>query len=363
MEQGNVLPNLGNQKALSFSSDGGAQAAWKSSITLMEPSAGCGSSAASGDEGAEEKRSTSGLKEHDYIGLAKVSSSVKPLHDTHSPTELSFPETDLHLGLGLGLGPARKGSSTEESEKTLDFTLTQKEGVPKVAMETPRYAFTEAAQASQKPWPNVGPMRPSNAENLNHAATPTSARDFQAPKVCMLVQDYGEGTSRVGGNSFYGGHPSALKNGTKRGYTEAMNEAAVFNVATEGRGVVAPATSKNGDGDAKVLPKHQQGAFMPNWVPSKPAVPAHWQVGHEQSSVHFAPNKPSPCMALPRGEKPAADRGLGAYKPHDSSEAEKEPATNEPPPPKGQVVGWPPIPSYRKHTSAKPTEMFVKVNM
>lgn len=349
MEHGSSLLSLGNQISLSFSSDVVAQAAWKGSTTPIEASR-------SADDGAvEEKENIACLKEHDYIGL---STPVKPLLDSKSPNELSLPETDLHLGLGLGFGPSKRDIPAEESEKTLAFPLTQKEGLPKAVMESPRYAFTEGGHALQKPWSNAGSMRPVTAENLNSA---TSGREFQSSKVSMHVQDYGEGPSRVG-NTFYGGHSAALKNGTKRGYTEAMNEPGRFNITTEVRAAAA-AVGKNGDADAKALPKHPQGAFIPNWAPSKPTLPAHWQVGLEQSSVHsFGPNKPAPVMTSPRIEKPVADHAP-SYKSHDPSEAGKEPVTNEPPPSKGQVVGWPPIRSYRKHTLAKPAEMFVKVNM
>ncbi|KAI5059617.1 hypothetical protein GOP47_0025936 [Adiantum capillus-veneris] len=38
-------------------------------------------------------------------------------------------------------------------------------------------------------------------------------------------------------------------------------------------------------------------------------------------------------------------------------------ATDDSPPSKDQIVGWPPVRLYRKQTLAKPVEMFVKVNM
>lgn len=37
--------------------------------------------------------------------------------------------------------------------------------------------------------------------------------------------------------------------------------------------------------------------------------------------------------------------------------------TEDAPPPKDQIVGWPPVRLYRKQTLSKPAEMFVKVNM
>lgn len=358
MEYGNSLLSLGNQTA--FSSEVAAkEAAWKGPTSLTEASAGSGlavNTTNNDDAVVEEKRNIVCLKEHDYIGL---STSVKPLPDSKSPNELSLPETDLHLGLGLRLGPSEKIKNVEESEKNVSFPLTPKEGMPKTDMEHPMYTFAEVGHSVQKSWANAGSMRPMTSENLKSA---TSAKEFQSPKVSTHVQDHGEGTLRVG-NTFYGGHSAALKNGTKRGYTEAMNEPARFNMATEMHPAVA-VVAKNGDGDSKALPKHPQGAFMPNWAPQKPTLPAHWHGGLEQSSVHsFSSNKLTPTNA-PQVEKPVSDRRPSAYQPHKASEAcVEEPATNEPPPSKGQVVGWPPIRSYRKHTLAKPTEMFVKVNM
>lgn len=352
MEHGGSLLTLGNQKSLSFSSDGVAQAAWKGPST--EASAGSAIILNDDDnDGAEKENTVCLMKEHDYIGL---STPVQPLAESKNPDDLSLPETDLHLGLGLGLSVSKKPASEENREKNSALPLAQKEGVPKAATEAPSYPFTEGGRVLQKPWPNAGSMRPVSAENLNPL---TSTREFPSSKVSLHVHDYGEGSSRVGNT----GHSAALKNGTKRGYTEAMNETARFTMATEVRGAGA-AGVKNGDGDVKPAPKYLQGAFIPSWSPAKPTLPAQWQGGLEQSAVHsFVTNKLAQITTASRTEKPVADRPPSAYKSHELSEASKEPLTNEPPPSKGQVVGWPPIRSFRKQTLAKPIEMFVKVNM
>ncbi|MCO5584696.1 hypothetical protein L7F22_038628 [Adiantum nelumboides] len=41
----------------------------------------------------------------------------------------------------------------------------------------------------------------------------------------------------------------------------------------------------------------------------------------------------------------------------------QDPATDDCPPSKDQIVGWPPVRLYRKQTLSRPIEMFVKVNM
>ncbi|KAI5067386.1 hypothetical protein GOP47_0017914 [Adiantum capillus-veneris] len=309
MEHGNGLLSLGSQRNLNFPSDG---TVWKGSIALAEPNASSGMALASHGGGVEEKESTCILKEHDYIGLTEVS-SVKP--------------------------------SRTEKDGALK---AQKEGNSKPPLETSSYSFAEGLTTFQKPWQNTGLLRPMTAETLN-SPNQAGAREYEnSNKVPMYVQDFGDGPLRAGMSSTLHG-----KNGTKRGYTEAMNDTTRFNVAT-GASTGTAVVGKNIEGEVKVLPKHQQGAYMPNWVPLKPNVPAHRPVALEKASAHAFPmNK----LAV---EKSAADHAPSTF---NAPESSKEPATNEPPPPKGQAVGWPPIRSYRKHNLAKPIELYVKVNM
>lgn len=46
-----------------------------------------------------------------------------------------------------------------------------------------------------------------------------------------------------------------------------------------------------------------------------------------------------------------------------SESSSQDSSLHDPPPSKGQVVGWPPVCAYRRQTLPKPAEMFVKVNM
>ncbi|MCO5562900.1 hypothetical protein L7F22_016536 [Adiantum nelumboides] len=343
MEHGNGLLSLGSQQISSFPGD---RTAWKGVTALAGPNASSAMVPASGHGAVVEKESTSGLKEHDYIGLAEVSSSVKslPNSDSKREDELSLSETDLHLGLGLSLGHGF--GNKVDCEKTAAFVLKQKDGVLKAPLETSKGSCPAGAATLQKPWQNTGSLRPITAETLS-SANLTGAREYESSsKVPMYVQDLAEGPSRAGTSALYGAH---LKNGTKRGYTEAMNDAARFNIAN-GTGTGAGVVSKNIEGEVKALPKHHQGAYMSNWVPSsKPNImTGHWPVAPEKSPVHtFSMNKPGI-------EKSAADL---------APEGSKEPAINGLPPSKGQAVGWPPIRSYRRHNLAKPTELYVKVNM
>lgn len=384
IEQGKDLLSLGNPKTSSFSGDGGGgPALWNPSVCYTENSSGSDSSAviSPSDGAAEEKvasenseQSGSTLKEHDYIGMAEVSSASleKAQCSTESSEELNLKETDLCLGLGLGLTPPKKTEVAEDGEKTIAFTFSQQEGMPKTMVDaniSARYAFLESAPAEQRSlqstWPNAS-MRSITGDSINVSKAPPlppQGRDFQSPQIGLPVLQEVGSASRTG-NSFQGTRlvapPSILKNGVKRGYSEAMSDASRFNM-TEARAMAAMAV-KGGEADVKALPKQQQNAFLPSWAPTKPTVTTSWHVGLEQSTAHsFGVNKAGNGN---RVEKPGADATVTAYKgSHDLAEAGQDSATNEAPPPKDRVVGWPPIRSYRKNTLAKPMEMFVKVNM
>lgn len=379
IEQGKDLLSLGHSKTLSFSGDGGGgQAPWKPSSSLTESSNGSASSAviSTSDGAAKEKatpenseQSGSVLKEHDYIGMAEVSSasSEKAQCNTENPEELNLKDTDLCLGLGLGLTPSKKAEPVEDAEKTISFAFSQHDGLPKTMVDAniSTRAFLEGAPAEQRslqtPWTNASNM------NVPKVSQPQQVRDFQSPQISLPAQDLS--SMPRGANAYQGarvvGPPPTLKNGVKRGYTEAMSDVARFNMTPEARAVAAMAI-KNGEGDAKALPKQPQSAFLPSWAAVKPTTPTPWHVGLEQAAAHsFGPNfGPSKAVPAPRAEKPAADCAATAYKgSHDLPDNVQESATNEAPPSKDRVVGWPPIRSYRKNTLAKPMEMFVKVNM
>ncbi|KAI5074808.1 hypothetical protein GOP47_0010769 [Adiantum capillus-veneris] len=318
-------------------------------------------------ESSEQSGST--LKEHDYIGMAEVS-SAKTEHSNDSPGELNLKETDLCLGLGLALTPSKKTELPEDSEKTIAFTFSQEEGMPKTMVDaniSARYAFSEGAPAEQRSlqWPNAS-MRSITGDSMKVPKVPPvqQGRDFQSSQMGLPMMQEASGAARAG-NSFQSprvaAHPSTLKNGVKRGYSEAMSDVARFNMTSEARAMGAMAV-KSGEADVKALPKQPQNAFLPGWTPTKPPVATSWLAGPEQATAHaFGVNK---AASVNRVEKSGADATATAFKgSHNLADAGQDAATNEAPPPKDRVVGWPPIRSYRKNTLARPMEMFVKVNM
>ncbi|MCO5548331.1 hypothetical protein L7F22_001788 [Adiantum nelumboides] len=355
IEQGKDLLSLGNQKTISFSGDGGGGLAlWKPSPSLTEKSDGSDSSVVicPSDGAADEKvfpqgseQSGSTLKEHDYIGMAEVSSAalLKTECNDGSPEELNLKETDLCLGLGLGLAPSKKAEVAEDAEKTIAFTFSQQEGMPKTMVDAninARYAFVEGAPGEQRSvqsqWPNAS-LKSMTGDSMSvpKVPLPQQGRDFESVPVGLPVMQEVVGAPRVG-NSFQGprivAHPSSLKNGVKRGYSEAMSDVCRFNMSSEARAMAAMAV-KSGEAE-----------------------------GPEQAMAHsFGVNK---VVNVNRADKSVADATATTIKGNrDLAVVGQDSSTNDAPPSKDRVVGWPPIRSYRKNTLARPMEMFVKVNM
>ncbi|KAH7291122.1 hypothetical protein KP509_29G001400 [Ceratopteris richardii] len=329
------------------------------------------------DETTEEKpvpensgESGSTLKEHDYIGMAEVSSAS--LEKSECQQELSLNETELCLGLGLGLMSSKKTEVAEDGEKTISFSFSSQEGMPKTMIDAnivQTYAFLDGVSADKKPlqatWTNL-PLRTSASEGGSVSMPPPlqHIRDFQSSQFALSIQEP-DSISRAG-NCFQAQgavvHPSTLKNGMKRGYSEAMSDMAKFHVTNDTRNMTV-VSGKNGDADTKSLPKQPQTAFLPGWAPPKTTVTAPWHVGIEQSTSHALGN--NKAVNVNRMEKAGgADGPPSAYQmTRELAETAQESPSIEAPPPKDRVVGWPPIRSYRKNTLAKPMEMFVKVNM
>ncbi|KAH7420740.1 hypothetical protein KP509_13G020000 [Ceratopteris richardii] len=350
MGDGNGFLSLVTPKNVSFCS---STTAWDGTIPCTEANASSGNFLMKDIAKVEEKESMSGLKEHDYIGLAEVSSSAFSLAEASREDDHTLNETELDLGLGLGLCSASIKKS-DEGENTPVLVRKQNDGAIKlfkegsmcVGMEVGKLSLPESSTSLHKSWQLVGSVRSVAAETFN-AGGLIGGRDLEnISKSSIYSQDIGDGAFRANGSSsFLGGY---MKNGTKRGYTEAMNEVARFNLTNETRAGV-PLMAKAVEGETTVFSQHPQGALVSNWAPSKPSMPSKWPVGIEQPKSHsLVNNKLGAEKLVVNHDKPSNDR--------------KEPSTSEPPP-KGQVVGWPPIRSYRKHNLAKPAEMYVKVNM
>lgn len=237
-------------------------------------------------------QSGSVLKEHDYIGLAEVSSSCSSVNeddDAHT-RDLNLEDTDLRLGLGpLKEDLAPSNVIQNKAQPPLELKLlepTDKGPQPDKTLATPQgahlvfmNAFTSAAMA-----------------------------------------------------------PSS-KNGVKRVYSDALGEAKPSPNMTS---AAAAAIKQPQGSESKTLPEHAQNVFLSNWALPKP------------NGLYSNLN-----------DKSRHDE-LQSY----------ESASTEPPPAKGQVVGWPPIRSYRKNTLATThaghagdeggdgqSTIYVKVNM
>ncbi|KAI5066833.1 hypothetical protein GOP47_0017361 [Adiantum capillus-veneris] len=113
---------------------------------------------------------------------------------------------------------------------------------------------------------------------------------------------------------------TASKKWMKRGFSET---------------VAATQTLKSPEPDVVM----QKQCFAPTWTPSNASVPS-WHSGG--STLNNGPLKASP---------------------HTSIDSTHNAITDDTPPAKDRVVGWPPVRSYRRQTLAKPAELFVKVNM
>ncbi|MCO5562782.1 hypothetical protein L7F22_016414 [Adiantum nelumboides] len=110
------------------------------------------------------------------------------------------------------------------------------------------------------------------------------------------------------------------KNWMKRGFSETT----AFSMPSHQKAECDAASSK-------------QSFLFPTWAPSKSTIPA-WQ--------------------LEKTVPPKSSAGS-----HTLTGKPQEAFCEDAPPAKDQVVGWPPVRSYRRQNLSKPLEMFVKVNM
>lgn len=349
------------------------------------------------------------LKEHDYIGLAEVSSASARIQVAENAEEvrsedLNLDETDLRLGLG----PPSESQTLTKMAPRADDSLELKRGetkevspVLKTTQEMlkvewpmagiqrerqtsdlhqrngglePRYAFVDGL-SDQRSSLGVWKAQPARASE----GTRVSAREFTAPQLVSIPGQDFEVPRPALVNAFAGARVMVplSKNGVKRGYSEAMVNGARFNAvdsrpgATGGTG--PSMVIKNGlqlqESETKALPQLQQSPFLSNWTPSS----SSWHIGLEQSASSYGslPSSKPSCLTASGVEK-------ASNKPHEASLDNhrhaildtQDGAGNDVPPPKGQVVGWPPIRSYRKNTlAANPRPagdegaFFVKVNM
>eukprot|EP00249_Psilotum_nudum_P016207 c25717_g1_i1 orf=505-2601(-) len=233
---------------------------------------------------------------------------------------------------------------------------------------------------------------------------------FPPMQVHMSGQDFG--AARSAALNAYAASRVALpasKNGVKRGYSEISDT--LFNPGSSSRngmyegingvsGILPSSVTTDGKNTLQLpetetkhlsqLNKHQQSSFLYTWAAVKPPSLGSWQVGAEQSGGSFGqftslPNKPSDASAdasaTPWEARSKSQQGLIPVQiPHSGVQTqpglvESQQTELNDAPHKEQVVGWPPIRSFRKNTlaaHAKPegdeegnaqNSVYVKVNM
>lgn len=295
------------------------------------------------------------LKEHDYIGLAEVSSSSVPMKvSTVSELDLKPDETDLRLGLGppdpLHSSDAKMGDRPRANGSAAVSSLVQAvsctdDGSEKRNSEVPRQAqFLRSMEGIRAPF----------AMDFPKLQAPLSGQEFDATRYAVL-----------------NGYPAcrfafqAAKNGVKRAYDEAMtdkryNHGEIRNGSFEGMAWPAPNAqilAPNPEPELSHLPQQamlQTPPFAYQWA-FAPFLPVqNKSIGNIASRPDSAAvdssapawdssSKPPECI-LP------AESSVLPCQP--SSIENRQSASRDAPSQKGPVVGWPPIRSFRKNTLA-----------
>lgn len=340
------------------------------------------------------------LKERDYIGMAEVSSApAESVADAETAQDLNLEETNLRLGLGPLQEPQISQKMAPASLEVKKCELTDVTDI-----DSRRAQATRSSQETAKPeWSVADSLRqrhaPSDMQQRNAGQESRYAFVDGAPEQRSLQnvwqgREFQNLPASIPGQDFRSTlfTVPSLKNGVKRAYSEAMADAVRFNAgemrpgANGGAGTVTTVNNivHTQEPEGKAQLKHDQAAF---WAAMKPQIPASWHTGLEQSAGPYGSvpsSKPPAGIATPRAHK-VGDGSAVAWeprnKPHEHSMSKDNPqhsildnnqesAVNDAPLPKSQVVGWPPIRSYRKNTLAahpKPAgdegQIFVKVNM
>ncbi|MCO5570551.1 hypothetical protein L7F22_024275 [Adiantum nelumboides] len=293
------------------------------------------------------------LKERDYIGLAEVTSAPPPLNEPERDYELNFPETDLCLGLGL---------STDIST---DSIVDRKDRVALVDAHAMDVVLCIREEA-QSPFSSTRQSLPSkslvDAMASAHAAS---------------------------------GHQSSLqlalsKNGGKRLYAEAMADSnldskPIVNVSSAAGlfNTIEPRSSVN----HIISVRQSQDSELKSYLQGICKAASHvvpWQCQNDPGSSFYRSMPSQSCKAFSIAAIGEGDNDVLCKSKLDlkfrndltnlRSVGCQEEVHDEAPPAKGQVVGWPPLRSYRRSTlAARPkavreegggqSTIYVKVNM
>ncbi|KAH9300843.1 hypothetical protein KI387_012426, partial [Taxus chinensis] len=324
-------------------------------------------------ESNSQDSSSGGLKEHDYIGLSEVSSSMESSVVSCQDGEennLNLKETELRLGLPGSLSPPRDSSP----ELSLLGPLKLRNEV----VEEKKLFPIEKQQHSTK----EGAADEKNGQERYTMQCSGAARNMMSPSAKSIVT------------------------GAKRGFSEAMESRNCFpdtrnngGFSAEGKWMYASAAGGGVVPGSEVeLPKgNPQGKFLPQGLASAsgtPKGPTSWHTGGlDHSGSPFMSSRP-PAGANLNGKsvkdgatsigvkdiaQPKMPQERPRTEPQHGSNQNQISSANDPgmaPAAKAQVVGWPPIRSFRKNTLAanpkatdesegKPgsTVLYVKVSM
>lgn len=312
-----------------------------------------------------------GLKEHDYIGLSEVSSSIESsvVSCDGEENNMNLKETELRLGLPGSLSPAR-----DSSELNLLSPLTIR---------------TEVEEK------NLFPVEKQQHSTKDGVAEEKNGQDK------YNIQPSGMGRNMMTVS------PKNIVTGSKRGFSEAMESRNCFpdsrnnGFSAEGKWVFpAQVGGVIVAGSEVELPKTTtQGKFLPQGLASAPGAstmmqgPTSWHTGgldHSGSSFMSSRSSNGTNLNGKSIKDGAASTGVKdiaqSKMPQERSRTESQhgtnqkqvPSANNPgmaPAAKAQVVGWPPIRSFRKNSLAAPksndeddvksgsSALYVKVSM
>eukprot|EP01018_Ginkgo_biloba_P025812 Gb_16092 [translate_table: standard] len=330
------------------------------------------SSSSSSPAASSDSNSRTGLQ--DYIGLSEVSSTSCVRMEKPAEHNLNLKETELRLGLPGALSPLRDAGSQK--------TPTTSDESSELCLLSPRRNEKIIVEQKLFPEENFRPVKDGAVEDKNvywHTPPVQIHHSYQSPAASKGV------VSRP-----------------KRGFSEAMEARKMFSDGFSGGKwafpTVNPVVTQGvavGGSDGEVSKTNQHGKFSQQASPKAGMSP--WQAGgvdHSGNSIPAlymssrptsGPNLSGKCILNDAGSstvKDAAQSKIAPERPRLPSESQHGSnqshisAADEAPASKAQVVGWPPIRSFRKNTLAsnpKPTEesegkpgsnaLYIKVSM
>uniref|UniRef100_A0A0C9S945 Auxin-responsive protein n=1 Tax=Wollemia nobilis TaxID=56998 RepID=A0A0C9S945_9CONI len=290
--------------------------------------------------------STESLKEHDYIGLSEVSSSMESSVLSCQDGEennLNLKETELRLGLPGSLSPTRDSSSSE------------------LSLLGPLMIRTEVVEEKK-----LFPM-----EKQQHSGKEGVTEDKNGQDKYNIHSSSRNMMSTT---------PKSIMTGAKRGFTEAMEARNCFSDARnnggfsgEGKWVFpSPAGVVVGGSDVELSKPSPQGKFLAS-ASGTPKGPTSWHTGgldHSGTSSPFMASRPSaganlnlksvkdgaaPSIGVKDIVQPKMPQERPRSEPQHGANQNQMSSANDPgmaPASKAQVVGWPPIRNFRKNTLA-----------